>query len=123
MPQSAYRFTALPAVAALFQFSPPVTAAMAGAPLQPFAIPSIHMNGTGAQQLQDGATNALEALRSAIRTVANTNPHARDFYVQPAGAFDRAAEQHRARVAILDSVAAELEALALAIIDGGFKSG
>lgn len=122
MPQSDQRYTALPAIAALFQFSPPVTAAMAGGIPQRLAVPSIHMNGTGAHQLTDGAVNALETLREAIRTVANTGPHARDYYVQSPEAFDVAAAQHRARVVILDAVASELETLALAIADGGFKS-
>lgn len=116
--------TALPNVAILLGRDPETIAhcAMAG-PLQALAIPSVHMNGTGAQQLQDAARASLEAVRQAIETVAKNGPHARDYYIQPAGAFDRAAEQHRARVVILDAVAAELEALALAVLDGGFKTG
>lgn len=116
--------TALPNVAILLGRDPETIAhcAMAG-PLQALAIPSVHMNGTGVQALVDDTSATLETLRAAVAIVAKNGPHARDYYVQPAGAFDRAAEQHRARVVILDAVAAELEALALAVLDGGFKTG
>ena len=76
------------------------------------AIPSIHLNGTSRKSLLDGYRNALYALREAETALQETGPNGRDYYVQPAGAFALAQEQHVARCRALRNVITELEQVA-----------
>ena len=74
--------------------------------------PTIHRNGTAAEDLLTDAIDACDALRAAIAAVQKSGPNARDYYVQPAGSFTRAQEEHIDRLHRLESVLRELEALA-----------
>lgn len=75
-------------------------------------LPTVHLNGTSAQSLLDGVQEAHEKLREATEALCAAGPNARDYYPQGAGAFDRAVDEHRSRLARLASVAQELEQIA-----------
>lgn len=77
----------------------------------PIAFPTVHINGSSAESLMDGFETAIEALRRAIECVGDTAPHARDYYIQDPGEFERAKQQHAARIEALRLVRIELEAI------------
>ena len=76
-------------------------------------IPTIHLNGTSRNELYEQVTSAGQAVQEAIHKLAEAAPHGRDYYVVPAGdlKFDRAQEQHFARIAKLQEVYDELETI------------
>lgn len=75
-------------------------------------IPTIHLNGTSAERLLDDINNAYSALTEALRAVAHTAPNGRDYYVQPAGSFEQAQNEHYSRIARLVAVQTELQQIA-----------
>ena len=81
--------------------------------------PTVHLNGTGADDLAAGYRTAYQALDEAINVVHKaTAPHARDYYVQrDPNAASTAQEQHQARIAALLAVRDELLALWTAVED------
>lgn len=91
--------------------------------MRPLAIPTVHLNGTSKQSLLDGYLAAVNAVRIAEQAVAETWPHARDYYMQPAlepGGGTKAtlaADQHEDRLRRLAAVLAELEAIAEGVSD------
>lgn len=82
-------------------------------------IPTIHLNGTGQQQLLDANIAAITALSEALAKAQEAGPNQRDYYPQGDAAFTAAVEEHRARLALIEKAIEEFEALALAISDGG----
>lgn len=80
----------------------------------PTTPPTVHMNGTSRAELVAGYLSAYNAVRAAWDAVAATHPNGRDYYVQPPGNFSRAQAEHAARLASIESVRLELEALCLA---------
>lgn len=70
--------------------------------------PTIHLNGTSKEALEEGYADALQALAVAIRAVESTAPNMRDYYVQGPEAFPQASAEHRARVERLTAVRQEL---------------
>lgn len=79
--------------------------------------PCIHLNGSGRERLLDDYKVAVSALRSAIDTVQDTGPNARDYYPLGGGAYDRARLEHGSRVDRLRDVLRELSELAQAVAD------
>ena len=75
--------------------------------------PTIHGNGTSAQDLADGYAAAYSAIGAAIEAVAKTGPNGRDYYPQGPDAIHRATMEHRARQTALSNVAEELMELAI----------
>jgi hypothetical protein len=75
-------------------------------------LPTIHRNGTAAEDLLADYIDACQDLRTAIQSVQKSGPNARDYYVQGAGAFPVAQQEHADRLIALQAVLAELEALA-----------
>ena len=73
--------------------------------------PTIHLNGTNAQDLCDGYMEALEAVRVAHARLAATAPHGRDYYVQSPGAIQTAITEHTRRLALLELVQEDLNQL------------
>ena len=73
--------------------------------------PTIHLNGTGGEQLLAGYVAALDAVRLAREALAGTAPHMRDYYVAGPQAFAAADEEHVARARRLAEVYGELEAI------------
>lgn len=80
-------------------------------------LPTIHLNGTSAEELFNQVLTAGHAVRDAVSALVKATPSARDYYVQGNGAFAVAIEEHGIRVEKLQSVYRELEALAIHIQD------
>ena len=73
--------------------------------------PRIHLNGTSAIALKGTIANATAALREAERALYETAPHGRDYYVIGTSAFSQAQAEHLIRLAKLQAVREELEAI------------
>jgi len=71
-------------------------------------IPTIHLNGTGAETLKREIEAAVDAVGTAMRAVANMTVHGRDYYPQGPDAFGRALTEHQNRRMRLLSVLDEL---------------
>jgi hypothetical protein len=77
-------------------------------------MPTIHSNGTSRTELFDNYYRAIEAVTAAIDALRATAPNGRDYYVQNLPHTDASVEamrEHRARVAALETVKTDLEAL------------
>lgn len=70
--------------------------------------PTVHLNGTSRQALQDGYRGARHALRKAEEALAEAAPNARDYYPQGPEAYPEAAREHADRLAALRRVREEL---------------
>ena len=94
--------------------SPPVTHPPIPQPppamTTPIALPTIHLNGTGAESLRV----EYRAVRLAAKTTADALTHAtcnaRDFYPQEPGAFQQAQADRREMFRLLEVVQAYAEA-------------
>lgn len=75
--------------------------------------PTIHLNGSSAEDLTKGYLAAERALNEALEALAQAAPNARDYYVQGDDVFEKAREEHAARVAKLLVVKDEIHALGL----------
>jgi len=71
-------------------------------------IPTLHLNGSGGQQLAEQIEAAQSSLFRALNDLAFTAPNARDYYPQGDQAFTAACYEHRLRVARVQDVLAEL---------------
>jgi hypothetical protein len=76
-------------------------------------LPSIHMNGTSADELLRLNRTAMEALDAAILAMHSAAPNARDFYVQGSFTFRSAQAEHRARLTAVQQVREEYLTLAM----------
>jgi len=70
--------------------------------------PTIHTNGTSADDLRDGYLKALAAIRNAVKAVQETYPNGRDYYPQGPCVIYRAMEEHEGRLSALQHVHDEL---------------
>ena len=84
-------------------------------------VPSIHLNGTSRTELLNEQLNILQALRLARAAMIAASPNGRDYYPQGAGAHTKAQDEHTERVRAIEGVLAKVEALAMAISDGGHR--
>jgi len=73
--------------------------------------PTIHLNGTSGDDLLGQTVDAMLALSDAFKAIQAANPNGRDYYVQGPWAIDLAENEHRARLAQLEAVQADLVAL------------
>lgn len=73
--------------------------------------PCIHANGTSANRLQEDLGNAYYAIDQAYDKLRECAPNGRDYYTLGPAAFEKAIAEHHARLAKLDEVKAELEAI------------
>ena len=71
--------------------------------------PTIHMNGTIADDLLEYYMEAASSIREAAEKVAKNGPNARDYYVQAGPAFTLARTEHEQRIWRLREVLAEIE--------------
>jgi hypothetical protein len=85
--------------------------------LAKLAMPSMHLNGTGKTELLMGYRTAIAALHLAIKTVQDTAPHGRDYYVQKDNPIQKAMAEHVVRLKVLHCVMKEIEALAIHVND------
>ena len=79
--------------------------------------PTVNPNGTSPGELLEQHELAISGLRSAISTLAAAAPNCRDYQIATPDAFASATNEHRDRLARLESVMDELEQLAEHISD------
>lgn len=80
-------------------------------------LPAINLNGSSPDVLVEGLREAVVALSAAIDAVAKTAPHGRDYQTLDDTALPAAQHEHAERMASLHGVKAELEQIAIAILD------
>ena len=78
-------------------------------------VPTVHLNGTGAESLAKDNREASAAIRAAIDAVGRATPNARDYYVQESGADLEAMREHVSRLGRLESVLDEIDAIRMAV--------
>lgn len=78
-------------------------------------VPTLHLNGSSAEDLLEQLRDATAALDSALGKLALASPHGRDYYVQSDDAFSRALNEHTARVEALTKVRGEVATIARAV--------
>ena len=75
--------------------------------------PTIHGNGTSAQDLADGYAAAYRAVTEAGDVLAKAGPNGRDYYPQGPDAISKATMEHRTRQTALAGIADDLMELAM----------
>jgi hypothetical protein len=79
--------------------------------------PTLHLNGSAADNLIDDLANTTAALREALRKMEFAAPNARDYYPQGDGAFRAAMVEHVARVERVRAVLTEYESIFESVAD------
>lgn len=79
--------------------------------------PTVHLNGTSRDQLEEQTTAARRAVNAAIKAFAEAYPNGRDYYPQGDGTIGQAMREHDAEAAKLRSVLAWLDARAEYLAD------
>lgn len=74
--------------------------------------PTIHLNGTSKESLFGQYEKALDAINAAIEAVVQCAPNGRDYYPQGPAAYEKASEEHGARLLKLTDIKAEIMELA-----------
>lgn len=77
--------------------------------------PTVHLNGTSADELMKQFRDAFDALHKATCLLQQAAPHGRDYYPQGQDTIYQAQKEHRARIDKLIDVKNELLLLAGAI--------
>ena len=75
-----------------------------------YALPTIHLNGTGAKSLVDEYHAAYQAIDKAIEALVATTCNARDFYPQGDAAWQQARDERAEMFRKLAEVQAYAEA-------------
>ena len=75
----------------------------------------LNINGTSADALIQALCDARIAVMDAMKSLQETAPNGRDFQTAPRGAYEVARGIYGARFAVLDKLANDLEADAIAI--------
>ena len=73
--------------------------------------PTVHTNGTSANELYELYTDAGYTVEDAIKMVSNSAPNGRDYYPQGPEVIGQAVKEHDARIAKLKEVLVELQEL------------
>lgn len=82
----------------------------------PVQVPTVHLNGTARQELQEQLLGAIHAVDAATAALCKAAPNARDYYVKSNVAAMLAAAEHRARLGKLAEVKAELHTMMEAVL-------
>lgn len=80
-------------------------------------VPTVHMNGTSAEELTRQYLDAVAALDAAIVGMTRAYPNGRDYYTQGPKAFSEAAAEFMDRAKRVDAVRREFIDIADAIHD------
>ncbi len=80
-------------------------------------LPTIHLNGSGAERLCNLARAAHDGISEAINTVYGAAPHARDYYTQGDDAYRAARAEFDAHLVALMNARAFFAAHALHAAD------
>ena len=78
--------------------------------------PVINNNGTSATALLDEHRQALTAIQQAIEAVKAITVHGRDYQAAPIGTYEAARNAHITRLEALESIAADTQAITIAIM-------
>ena len=78
--------------------------------------PTIHLNGSSAEELQVKIEDAISAVFLARNALMLCAPNARDYYPQGEGAYAEAAREHDARSKRLYDVQNELNEIGESIV-------
>lgn len=84
---------------------------------RPLKAPTVHLNGTAKTDLLEQLWAASCAVLNAIEQLQAASPNARDYYVQPAGTYEVAVDQHERRARKLHDVAQELAEISERVAD------
>jgi len=71
--------------------------------------PTLHLNGSGLERLEQGLSDQIAALRAAREVMQANAPHPRDYYPQGEDAGLEARRQHQVRLSMLEKLVSELE--------------
>lgn len=74
-------------------------------------VPTIHLNGTSAEELEAQLREVGDAVHRAMEAHADAAPHPRDYYVQQDDAFTQARAAFEARAQKLREVYREIAAI------------
>ena len=72
-------------------------------------LPTIHLNGTGAQNLEEEYRAVRQAVSAAVDKLEKATCNARDFYPQGHGAWDRARAERAEAFRLLQRVSGYAE--------------
>ena len=70
--------------------------------------PTIHLNGTSADELMLHYEQAASALRRSIDALEYASPNARDYYTRGDGVFKIATTEHAARIELVKKALSEI---------------
>lgn len=80
-------------------------------------VPTIHINGTSEEELVRQYSNAVRFLQAGRDALAQTAPHARDYYIhKDKGVLAKATQQHEARMRKVKEVIDELTSIGESIL-------
>lgn len=71
-------------------------------------VPIIHLNGTSPERLCEALSDAYDAASKLMDAIKQCAPNGRDYYPMP-GLFEKACEQHRARMQSVTDLQAAIE--------------
>ena len=80
-------------------------------------LPTVHLNGTGAQDLFDGYKNARTAVNDAIDAIRKIEFNPRDYHPQGPDAYSEARKEQTKRVEMMQSVSDDFLTIAMHIQD------
>lgn len=80
-------------------------------------IPLVNINGTTCDTLASRSRDGYLAVQSAITELTRMAPHGRDYQLSPTGDYEKAIEQHKTRLHILDQMKTELLEIFHGIVD------
>ena len=80
-------------------------------------IPTVHLNGTGKEELTENYQRAYLALYNAMEAMKRAAPNARDYYVQDSNAFTVAMLEHTDRLKMIQQVQDEIQEIYEQIVD------
>lgn len=85
------------------------------------AKPTVHLNGTSRQVLEEQLSKAWTALDHALDALAQARPHGRDYYPQGGHAIRKALAEHEARIDAIRAVREEIAQLSAGLYDDQYR--
>ena len=74
-------------------------------------IPTVHLNGDSKQTLENDNMAAYRAITAAMDAISAACPNGRNFYPQGDGKIQQAVNEHRKRIAALETIRSEYETI------------
>ena len=81
--------------------------------MRELTFPTIHLNGSSADDLIKQNRNAVYKIQEAMEALRKAAPHGRDYYMQYDGAFAYARTEHENRMTKLKEVFDELNEIVM----------